>query len=213
MGKRCLVWRALAIGCLMMVGSIGGSIALASPDHAPTSATTRLVDTDNDGIQDEIDPDDDGDGILDVDENPGSGDSEDPDDGNQTDSDGDGIPDVLDPDDDNDGTGDDGSDGGPSPSDDADGDGIPDVLDPDDDNDGVTDEDEASSGNGPGTGPEAPSGSGNSGDGMVTALPVTGVGSATSSNTWPAGLLALATVLAIGLTLVTIEIRGGRNAN
>lgn len=45
MENPCLVWRALAIGCLMVAGGPGGPIALASPDFTSTPSTPRLVDT------------------------------------------------------------------------------------------------------------------------------------------------------------------------
>ncbi|MFT5660523.1 MAG: VCBS repeat-containing protein, partial [Sulfurimonas sp.] len=130
-------------------------------------------DTDEDGIPDVTDPDDDNDGIPDdeegVKDTDGDGipDSKDKDADNDgisdteegaTDSDGDGIPDNKDPDADNDGipdidegNGDADNDGIPDNKDkdstgtkDTDGDGTPDVRDTDDDNDGISDEDEGS---------------------------------------------------------------------
>ena len=93
------------------------------------------IDTDGDGIIDALDPDDDGDGVLTVDEDIDM-------DGDPTndDTDGDGIPDYLDADDDGDSilTRDEDLDGDGDPrNDDTDGDGIPNYLDRDDDNDGV----------------------------------------------------------------------------
>lgn len=81
-------------------------------------------DTDGDGIPNYLDDDDDGDGVLTIDEAVDEN-------GNPIDTDGDGIVNYLDKDDDGDGlfsnfeTGD------------TDGDGIPDYLDNDDDGDGI----------------------------------------------------------------------------
>jgi gliding motility-associated-like protein len=117
-----------------------------------------LEDTDGDGIDNSLDTDDDGDGVLDGSDNcplvsnanqadfdaDGQGDvcdddidgdglpnAQDPNDYN-TDTDGDGIPDAADADVDGDGT----TDGGVV---DTDGDGIPDYADADADGDGVID--------------------------------------------------------------------------
>jgi len=104
-----------------------------------------FVDTDGDGLHDNVDLDDDNDGLSDLEEGNGL-----------LDTDGDGIPDSLDTDSDNDGIadadeiGDADGDGipdsqepdGTDVSTDTDGDGIPDDLDNDDDNDGLTDEEE-----------------------------------------------------------------------
>ncbi len=81
-------------------------------------------DLDSDGIPDRTDPDDDGDGISDIDEGTG-------------DSDNDGTPDYKDSDSDNDGISD--ADEGTG---DSDGDGIPDYRDTDADGDGIADIDE-----------------------------------------------------------------------
>jgi len=121
-----------------------------------TLAITNITDTDKDGVADNIDIDDDNDGLLDTDEGDGS-----------LDSDGDGIPDSLDIDSDNDGitdnvegqpegayippigsdTDNDGLDdaydtdngGTPISIVDTDSDQTPDYLDLDTDNDGVPD--------------------------------------------------------------------------
>ena len=80
-------------------------------------------------------PDEDGDGVLTVDE-----DVDDDGDVTNDDTDGDGVPDYLDLDDDGDGvptTEEDTSNDGDPANDDTDGDGVPDYLDPDDDGDGV----------------------------------------------------------------------------
>jgi len=104
-----------------------------------------FIDTDGDGLHDNVDRDDDNDGLSDRDEGNGL-----------VDTDGDGIPDSLDPDSDNDGipdadeNGDADGDGipdsqepsGTDVSTDTDGDGIADDVDIDDDNDGLTDEEE-----------------------------------------------------------------------
>lgn len=127
---------------------------------------TSLSDFDGDGLADDLDPDDDGDGVGDIDDpepnnpavpgssappasQPGTG---------VSDLDSDGLADDLDPDDDNDGVGDvddpepnnpavPGSSAPPAPQpgtdlSDVDGDGLADDLDPDDDNDGVADIDD-----------------------------------------------------------------------
>ncbi|UTH06668.1 Ig-like domain-containing protein [Macrococcoides canis] len=113
------------------------------------------VDTDGDGIPDDVDTDDDNDGVNDSDEIAAGLDPKNPDtdgdginDGQEdtdgdgisnddesvdsgttvTDTDGDGIPDIVDP--------------ATVPPVDTDGDGIPDATDTDDDNDGVSDSDE-----------------------------------------------------------------------
>ena len=97
------------------------------------------LDSDNDGIPDDIEGggDSDGDGLPDY-QDPDSDDDGIPDDEEGSgDTDGDGIPDYLDPDDDGDGipTEEEGTG-------DTDGDGIPDYLDPDDDGDGIPTEEE-----------------------------------------------------------------------
>ena len=122
-------------------------------------------DTDNDGIPDIEDPDDDNDGYTDEEEISAGTDPLDPDDypgAPEIDTDEDGIPDSDDPDDDNDGYSDiDEIAAGTNPKDpedypedpdspvDTDEDGIPDSEDPDDDNDGYTDEEEISAGTDP----------------------------------------------------------------
>ena len=124
-------------------------------------------DTDEDGLNDYIDTDDDDDGVLDVEDafqfdeneqqdndNDGTGDNSDTDDDNDTvldindafpfdeneqvDTDGDGIGNNTDNDDDNDGISDD-DEGGDQ---DLDNDGIPNSQDSDSDNDGIPDVDE-----------------------------------------------------------------------
>jgi hypothetical protein len=88
-------------------------------------------DDDGDGVPDVDDPDADGDGVPDDPDGdglPNSGDPDDDDDGfpdgMDTDDDGDGVPDMIDP-------------SWPTP--DTDDDGVPDILDGDDDGDGVPD--------------------------------------------------------------------------
>ena len=86
------------------------------------TVVTSGTDTDNDGLLNACDTDDDGDGILDSDEEAG-------------DTDGDGIPNTLDSDDDGDGI--------PTViegTDDQDGDGISNYLDSDSDGDGLSDD-------------------------------------------------------------------------
>lgn len=130
---------------------------------------TTPGDADQDNLPDDVDMDDDNDGIVDHDDPapldasiPGSPETNQPnpppaaDDPYVNDADGDGIPDAMDPDDDNGGTVDQDD---PAPTDpnveptvapdilspdvDSDGDGIPNLLDPDDDNDGTVDHDDA----------------------------------------------------------------------
>lgn len=97
----------------------------------------RPGDSDNDGMDDIMDPDDDNDGIPTMDECPGGPIC--------PDTDGDGTPDYLDRDDDNDSIDTDVECPGGLPCPDSDGDGIPDYLDPtnggpndDEDGDGLT---------------------------------------------------------------------------
>ena len=85
--------------------------------------------TDGDGEKDIIDPDDDGDGILDED---------DPKHPSNVDTDQDGIPDDIDVDDDGDGKLDVNDEDHISNMD-TDGDGINDIIDPDDNGDGKLD--------------------------------------------------------------------------
>ena len=94
--------------------------------------TTPCPDTDGDGVPDIDDVDDDGDGLLTVNERPG---------GVNVDTDGDGLPDYLDPDDDGDGVPTLIEAPGGVPQD-TDLDGIPDHLDTDDDGDGIPTRDE-----------------------------------------------------------------------
>ncbi len=99
-----------------------------------------LGDTDGDGTPNVFDPDDDGDGILTIDEDVDGND--DPTDDN---TDGDDVPNYLDTDDDGDGilTIDEDVDGNDDPTDDdSDGDDVPNYLDADDDGDGVPTADE-----------------------------------------------------------------------
>ncbi|MDA0177146.1 tandem-95 repeat protein [Mesoflavibacter profundi] len=100
-------------------------------DNVPNGVEFPYGDTDNDGIPDWLDPDDDGDGIDTVNEDYGDTDISD----GSVDSTGDNNP----------------------TNDDTDGDGIPDYLDTDDDNDGILTEDEYpdSNGNGIGFGDDA----------------------------------------------------------
>ena len=124
---------------------------LSNAVECPGGAPCR--DTDEDGIPDLQDPDDDGDGIPTADEDPP-----------ERDTDDDGIPDYRDDDDDGDGRPtaeedlDEDGDGDPSTNPtDLDGDGIPDYLDPDDqggptgdlDGDGLTNEREEELGTDP----------------------------------------------------------------
>lgn len=102
-------------------------------DAVETSGGMPGIDTDGDGIIDALDPDDDGDCVPTILEDPdGDGDP------TNDDTDGDGIPNYLDADDDGDGIGscmeDADGDGDPT-NDDADGDGIPNYLEIDSDDD------------------------------------------------------------------------------
>ncbi len=122
-------------------------------------------DTDGDGLTDNVDTDDDGDGIPDVDETGGTDLS--------FDTDGDGVPDYADPDavtcD----------DGNPDPdgicdvlpaSVDLDQDGVPNHLDLDSDGDGVPDATEGHDADGDGVPDAAPSASDDDGDGLDDAF-------------------------------------------
>ncbi len=99
-------------------------------DGVEASASDPLPDSDGDTVPDVLDDDDDGDGVLTVDEAPDDDDNGLPDDAR--DSDGDGTPDYLDPDDD-----DDGVLTLNEALDDTDEDGIVNALDPDDDGDSL----------------------------------------------------------------------------
>lgn len=90
-------------------------------------------DSDDDGIPDILDTDDDGDEILTADENPNGGTPKD------DDTDLDGVPNYLDKDDDGDGLPTDAENynSGTPKDDDTDKDGTPDYLDADDDGDGI----------------------------------------------------------------------------
>ncbi len=103
--------------------------------------TGNCVDTDGDGLENWEDPDDDGDGILTINENPdpnGDGSVAD-----AQDTDGDGSFDYVDADDDGDRIGtlyenpDPNSDGDPADAQNTDSDALPDYLDVDDDGDGI----------------------------------------------------------------------------
>lgn len=103
-------------------------------------SSINSCDTDNDGIPNHEDTDDDNDGIIDTHEDVDG-------DGNELndDTDGDNIPNCQDTDDDGDGvdTADEDLDGDGDPTnDDTDGDGIPNCQDTDDDGDGVDTADE-----------------------------------------------------------------------
>ncbi|HPQ94322.1 MAG: IPTL-CTERM sorting domain-containing protein [Thiothrix sp.] len=99
------------------------------PDGTEIKDAANPVDTDQDGKIDALDSDDDGDGLLTINEDYNGGSALD------DDTDKDGIPDYLDPDDDNDGTptrqenADPNKDGSPADAVDSDKDGIPDYLD------------------------------------------------------------------------------------
>ncbi|HHO51342.1 MAG TPA: hypothetical protein ENK18_10820 [Deltaproteobacteria bacterium] len=111
------------------------------------------VDSDLDGIVDALDPDDDDDGLLTLDEGAVDSDGDGVVDYLDLDSDGDGIADGLDGLGDADGDGiagfqdaDDDGDGVPTDTEgagDSDGDGVPDYLDPDDDGDTIPTAEEA----------------------------------------------------------------------
>ncbi|MCF6167382.1 hypothetical protein [Lutibacter sp.] len=106
-------------------------------NEAEFATLVNSYDTDNDGTSNYIDNDDDGDGIMDTNEDIDG-------DGNpiNDDTDNDGIPNYLDTDSDNDGVLDSDEDAngdGDASNDDSDNDGIPNYLDTDSDNDGTPD--------------------------------------------------------------------------
>jgi len=96
---------------LFLALSTGVDNAVAAPQPSSANQTQTFVDTDSDGIPDELDPDDDNDGSPDIDDpdplvtNPPPPDQP-GDDDSDSDSDGDNIPEVLDPDDNNNGVSD-----------------------------------------------------------------------------------------------------------
>ena len=124
-----------------------------------TSQTCEYPDTDGDGLTDQFDTDDDGDGVPDNQEGGGTDVS--------VDTDGDGVPDYADPDemsctdDDSNGI----CDALPS-SVDQDGDGIPNHLDLDSDGDGVPDATEGHDADGDGLADAIASGNDDDGDGL-----------------------------------------------
>lgn len=129
-------WTITAAGCIDV--DLDGIEDFIDPE-------ILFIDSDGDGLHDNVDSDDDNDGLSDLEEGDGL-----------LDTDGDGIPDSLDTDSDNDGiadvdeNGDTDGDGIPDSqepansdvSTDTDGDGITDDVDVDDDNDGLSDEQE-----------------------------------------------------------------------
>jgi hypothetical protein len=118
-----------------------------APDGFELGDPERPLDTDDDGVIDPLDLDDDADGVPSADEDPNrNGDPSD------DDSDGDGIMDLRDTDDDGDGVstlGEDRDGDGDPQDDDTDRDRIADYLDVDDDGDGVDTADELSVGANP----------------------------------------------------------------
>ncbi len=136
-----------------------------SVEAGDADINTPPVDTDGDGLPDFIDPDSDGDGVLDRFECPGGAPC--------PDTDGDGKPNYLDPDDDGDGVltkyelADLNGDGNPADARDTDGDGIPDYLDADDDGDGILTKNENPDPNGDGNPTDAPD---TDGDGIPSYL-------------------------------------------
>ena len=125
----------------MTWGTMGPNGAVGQPTVVETGGDKPVVDSDGDGLPDDLEieigtdpnnPDTDGDGIPDgVEYGPLTG--------GGRDTDGDGIIDPLDPDDDGDTvpTKDELGPGGYKNPQDTDGDGKPDYLDPDDDNDTI----------------------------------------------------------------------------
>lgn len=129
---------------ILLLGLLLISVAVFSQPPNPVIGTTsdtveHIYDNDKDGLSDEVDTDDDNDGVLDKNDAFPFDYSE------SVDTDGDGIGDNADVDDDNDGVLDD-NDAFPldyQESVDTDGDGIGNNEDTDDDNDGIADSEDA----------------------------------------------------------------------
>ncbi len=167
---------AMDIGCTSSDAALcdtsvegGACVECITDDHCPglqvctAGQTCDYPDTDGDGLTDQLDTDDDGDGVPDDDEGGGTDVS--------VDSDGDGVPDYTDPeevscaDDDSNGI----CDALPS-SVDQDGDGIPNHLDLDSDGDGVPDATEGHDADGDGVADAVASGNDDDGDGLDDAF-------------------------------------------
>jgi hypothetical protein len=130
--------QAIGIGVITVLNS---QIEDADKDGIPDSIEGIVNDSDKDGILDYLDPDDDNDGVLTINENPNPNSDSNVDDAQDTDNDG--IPDYLDTDDDGDGIPtisekpDPNGDGNVNDAQDSDKNGIPDYLDSDDDGDSI----------------------------------------------------------------------------
>lgn len=123
------------IGFPFRIETMNGQQTISTEGEFLTAISS--CDVDADGIPNYLDADDDGDGIIDVDEDLDHNGIE-----TNDDTDGDGIPNYQDSDDDGDGvlTQDEDNDhDGDVTNDDSDGDGVPDYQDTDSDNDGIDD--------------------------------------------------------------------------
>lgn len=114
------------------------AIAGLNFDNCPATSNPEQIDTDEDGIGNKCDRDDDNDGVLDADDDLPLNPNE------SVDTDGDGVGNNEDTDDDNDGTIDEHDDFplDPTQNTDTDGDGVGNATDDDDDGDGVLDVDD-----------------------------------------------------------------------
>lgn len=142
-------WRGVGLVLLAALLTMGlrGPQVMAAPGWSGNGTFGLAVDSDGDGIPDDLDPDDNNNGISD--ENEASPNPR-PDNGGIGDDDGDGIPNDLDPDDNNNGITDEDEASIPPPA--------------------------SNGGNSGGSGGSSANGGSNDGGSMIRALPVTGVG-------------------------------------
>lgn len=169
-----------SVSCLLVLLALGFSVSSlsASPNAPLWNEPLLAVDSDGDGIPDDLDPDDDNDGISDANEGDPSAP---PDNAPIPDDDNDTIPNDLDPDDNNNGVTDE-----------------DDVVAPVNGSDGGSNGGSAGSG---GSNAVGDSGSSNGGPMLISALPVTGSGPSDAFATnWMRllGLSVAALLMALG---------------